>query len=139
MDARRRRSSAGFVNLLRVAHVGVAAVCVVGATAAIGTQGSVLFGLGIALYVVSLSFTLVLFGLQGDSEVLPAQHPLPQADLDRLRRLVTVVALLGFAILCFCGFVDGLAKTTGLLLLATISLALWLFEAALFWRWSEVR
>jgi hypothetical protein len=139
MDERRRRTSAGFVNLRRAAHIGLAALCVVGTTLAIGSQGSVLFGLGIALYVVSLSFTLVLFGLQGQSDLLPAQHPLPQTDLGRLRRLVTVVAPIGFTILCFCGFVDGLAQSTGLLVLAAISLALWLYEAALFWRWSEVR
>jgi hypothetical protein len=97
-------------------------------------EGDWLGGLGIVLYIVSVSFTLVLLGVNADQgELLPRQEPLPAADVSRLRRSVTLVAVLGFAILVFCGFVDS-ARTAGFLALAAVSLPLWVYESTLAWR-----
>jgi hypothetical protein len=120
---------------MRMVHVGGAALCLVCAVIVLGVaDGAWVETLGIGLYIISISSTLVLLSASGQqSEMLPRQAPLPPADVSRLRLFLTIVFLLGFAVLVFSGFVRS-ARTAGFVTLAAISLPLWAYEAALAWR-----
>src|SRR4051794_31582462 len=108
---------------MRVLHVGGPALCLTCVVMGLGVADGAWFGgLGIGLYIMSISSTLVLLSASGQqSEMLPRQAPLPPSDVSRLRLFLTIVALLGFAVLVFCGFVRS-ARTAGFVTLAAISL-----------------